>query len=315
MTPFGRFLDAQGFVVLDGGLATALEAEGHALDSALWSAELLVRAPEAVRDVHAAYLVAGADCITTVSYQASAEGFAAAGLDAREARRLLHLSVELATEARASFWSVPENRRDRMKPLVAASAGPYGAFLADGSEYDGRYGVDARVLEAFHGPRLKVLAETPADLVAFETIPSGVEARVVAGLLGQMPGTWAWVSFSCRDGHRLWDGTPIAEAARPCLGLPNLAAVGVNCTAPRHVASLLRDLAEVTDTPLVAYPNSGETYEARTGSWVGAGAGAEWLSGVDAWVRAGARVVGGCCRVGPETIRRLRPRLRSLLGG
>lgn len=314
MSPFSRFLDAQGFVVLDGGLATALQAEGYVLDSELWSAGLLARAPEAIRGVHAAYLQAGADCITTASYQASAEGFAAAGVDADEAVRRLRLSVDLAAEARDAFWAVPDNRVGRMEPLVAASAGPYGALLADGSEYDGRYGVGVRVLEAFHGSRLETLSGTSADLIAFETIPSGVEARVIAGLLEALPDTWAWVSFTCRDAQRLRDGTPVTEAARACRGLANLAGIGVNCTAPHHVASLLGKLGRMTDAPLVAYPNSGESYDARAGAWVGDGAGAEWLDGVDGWVRAGARVVGGCCRVGPDIIRDLRPRLRSLLG-
>ncbi len=169
-------------------------------------------------------------------------------------------------------------------------------------------------MEAFHGPRLEALAETGADLIAFETIPSGVEARVIAGLLQELPDTWAWVSFTCRDGHRLRDGTPVSEAARVCGGLGNLAGIGVNCTAPRHVASLLGSAGRASEAPLVAYPNSGETYDALAGAWVGLGAGAEWLEGVAGWVRAGARVVGGCCRVGPDVIRDLRPLLGSLLG-
>lgn len=315
MNPLQRILDAQGFAVLDGGLATALEARGHVLDTELWSAELLIQEPDAIRDVHAAYLEAGADCITTASYQASVEGFGTVGLSAAEARRLLGLSVELALEAKQAFWAVPENRIGRTEPIVAASAGPYGAFLADGSEYDGRYGVSAQVLEAFHGPRLETLARTPADLIAFETIPSGAEAKVIAALLEDAPATWAWISFSCRDGHRLWDGTPVADAARAYRNLGNLAGIGVNCTAPGHVASLLGDIDTMAGAPLIAYPNSGEAYDARTGQWGGEADMGEWLSSVGSWVRAGARAIGGCCRVGPETIRGVRGRLVSILAG
>jgi len=212
--PFQRFLDEQGFVLLDGGFATALEAAGHLLDSPLWSARLLLDAPHAVLAAHTAYLEAGADCVITASYQASFEGFAAAGLAAREAAALLRRSVDLAREAKESFWSELSNRAERLEPIVAASVGPYGAFLADGSEYDGRYRVRPETLVDFHRERLLVLADTDADLVAFETIPSLPEAEVLAELLTEVPDTWAWITFSCRDERRLWDGSKVTDAVR-----------------------------------------------------------------------------------------------------
>jgi homocysteine S-methyltransferase len=311
--PLERLLEAQGFVVLDGGLATALESAGHLLDSALWSARLLLDAPEAVAEAHLAYLEAGADVITTASYQASFEGFADAGLGAREAESLLRRSVDLALRAKAAFWGREANRPGRFEPLIAASAGPYGAFLADGSEYDGRYGVSRRVLVDFHRRRLEVLASTPADLIAFETIPSLEEAEVIAGLLAEAPHAWAWVTFSCRDARRLWDGSPVVEGVRALRATPNLAGVGVNCTAPRHVSGLIAEVRAATAAPLLAYPNSGETYDAVAHAWVGTPAGAEWLAGARSWFDAGARVIGGCCRVGPGTIRKLRAELAGPL--
>ena len=308
-SPFQRFLDVQGLVLLDGGLATALEAAGHLLDPALWSARLLLDAPDGVRAAHTAYLEAGADCITTASYQASFEGFAAAGLGAREAEALLRKSVTLARETREAFWSEPFNRAGRLEPIVAASAGPYGAFLADGSEYDGRYRVRREALIEFHRARLHVLAATEADLVAFETIPSLPEAEVLAELLTEVPDTWAWITFSCRDERRLWDGSKLTDAVRAVDGVANLAGVGVNCTAPRHVTKLIGELRSATERPIIVYPNSGETYDAGAHAWVGKPAGADWLGGAREWFAEGARVLGGCCRVGPGTIRSLRTAL------
>jgi homocysteine S-methyltransferase len=305
-SPLARLLAAQPVVILDGGLATALEAAGHLLDSALWSARLLLDAPAAVRAAHQAYLEAGADVVTTASYQASFEGFAAIGLGAREAESLLRRSVDLALDAKRTFWSDERNRAGRSEPVVAASAGPYGAFLADGSEYRGRYAVSRAALADFHRRRLQVLVSTEADLVAFETVPSLEEAEVIAQLLGEVPDTWAWVTFSCGDGKRLWDRSRIADAVHAVAGASNLAGVGVNCTAPRHVASLIAEMSGVTRCPIVVYPNSGETYDATTHKWVGKPAGAEWVEGAREWVALGARVLGGCCRVGPPTIRRLR---------
>jgi homocysteine S-methyltransferase len=314
-SPLLEMLDAQGFVVLDGGLATALEASGHELGTELWSAALLMDAPEAVRSVHEAYLLAGADCISTASYQASLPALARRGIDPAAGEALLWRSVELAAEARDAFWAVPAHRLGRLEPLVAASIGPYGAYLADGSEYDGRYDVGRRELAAFHRSRLEIFAATRADVLALETLPSLPEARVLVSLLGELDHRGAWVSFSCRDGARLWDGSPVEEAVRVCTAEAGVVAVGVNCTAPVHVAGLLRRMREATDLAILAYPNSGETYDPDTGTWWGSAAGAEWLERVDEWTRAGARIVGGCCRVGPDVIRALRPRLERTLGG
>ena len=305
-SPLQPFLAERGFIVLDGGLATALESRGHALDSPLWSAELVIRVPEEVSAVHTEYLEAGADCIATVSYQASFEGFRSLGMSVAESEDLLELSVELALDARDEFWSDPANRRGRIRPLVAASLGPYGAYLADGSEYDGRYGIGADELDAFHRRRFEVFAGSGADLVACETIPSSLEAEVLLGILDDLHDTWAWLSFSCRDGRHVSDGTPFADVVRACDGHDRIAAIGVNCTAPSHVAELIRGASSLTGTPLVAYPNSGELYDAESKTWFGSGSGGAWLAGVDDWAEAGAVGLGGCCRVGADTIRALR---------
>jgi homocysteine S-methyltransferase len=307
--PFAHFFAAQGFVMLDGGLATRLEATGHRLDTALWSARLLLDAPEAIREAHLAYLQAGADCITTSSYQASFEGFAAAGIGERAAEGLLRGSVELACEARDAFWAEHAHHRGRLEPIVAASAGPYGAYLANGSEYDGRYGVGRETLAEFHRRRLHVLCDTSADLIAFETIPSLTETEVIAALLGELPRTWAWISFTCRDAERLRDGSRITDAVSAALAAPRLAGVGVNCTAPHHVAALVETVRSVTDLPVIAYPNSGEVYDPASRRWGGHAESAAWLERVQDAFAAGARVLGGCCRIGPPTISELRARL------
>jgi homocysteine S-methyltransferase len=309
-----RVLDGQGFVVLDGGLATALESAGHILDTELWSAALLRDAPAAVGAAHEAFLVAGADCISTASYQASVPGFARRGLGTAEGEALLRRSVDLALEARRAFWAEPEHRVGRPGPLVAASVGPYGAHLADGSEYDGRYGVGRQTLAAFHRRRLEVLADTPADVLALETMPSLTEVEVLVEGLAEMTHPGAWISFSCRDGAEMWDGSAIEDAVRRCAPEAGIIAVGVNCTAPVHVASLVRRMRAATDIPILAYPNSGEAYDARTGKWSGPSAGAGWLERVDEWIGAGARIIGGCCRVGPNMIREIRRRMEDALG-
>ena len=310
--PLAPFLAGGGTLVLDGGLATELERAGFDLDHPLWSARLLSERPRAIAAVHRSYLEAGADCITTASYQATTFGFRRAGATAAEAIGLLWRSVELALAARDAFWSGGSGQPvGRLRPLVAASVGPYGAFRADGSEYTGAYGLALDGLLDFHRERMRLLLEAGPDLLACETIPSAAEARALALLLAELGNARAWVSFSCRDASRLCDGTPFVDAVSTVAAVPQVVAVGVNCTAPSHVEDLLRAAAAVTDKPLVAYPNSGETYDAEVKSWRGTSDPLDWGERARAWRGAGARLLGGCCRTGPDHVRAVRAALGS----
>lgn len=304
--PLSALLGDQGLVILDGGLATELEARGHDLTGALWSARLLLDAPEAIADVHAAYLEAGADCVVSSSYQATLEGFRRRGVGAEEARERLRTSVDLAREARDAFWRTA--RPGRRRPLVAASIGPYGAALADGSEYTGRYDLDEAGLLAFHAERFALLADAGADLLACETIPSRVEARVLLRLLDETPGARAWFTFTARDAGHISDGTPVGEVARE-LDHERVVGIGANCVAPSFVPGLLDALRGATDRPLVVYPNSGQAWNATARRWEGAPKGPDPAEACVGWRDAGATVIGGCCRVGPAAIQSMRERL------
>ena len=278
----------RGTVLLDGGLATELERRGHDLDDPLWSAQVLLEHPDAIVDVHRDYLRAGADVITIATYQATYDGFARRGLDRDEATRIFGTAVDLARRAR--------EEADREDALVVASIGPYGAFLADGSEYRGDYGLSVDALVDFHGPRLDVLAPL-CDAIACETIPCLAEAQALARLL---PGLDAWVSFSCRDETSVAHGEPL----HACIdALPMVTAVGVNCVAPAITTELLRTAARATAKPLVAYPNSGESYAGR---WHGHGLLPDAFAALASeWSEAGARLIGGCCRTTADHIRAL----------
>jgi homocysteine S-methyltransferase len=304
--PLSALLEEQGLVVLDGGLATELEARGHDLSDALWSARLLLDHPEAVREVHLAYLRAGADCVVSGSYQGTVAGFRRHGLGGEEARRLLRSSIDLAQQACEAFWR--EAPPGRLRPLVAASVGPYGAARADGSEYTGDYDLDEAGLLDFHRERFALLASAGPDLLACETLPSRVEARVLLRLLDETPATRAWFSFTARDGAHISDGTPLAEVARE-LEHDRVVGIGVNCVPPALVPELLAALRGVTDRPLVAYPNSGERWSAVGRRWEGTPGGPTPEEGCSEWRAVGTVFLGGCCRVGPDSIARMRRRL------
>ena len=291
---------ADDVLVLDGGLAAALEDAGADLSDDLWSARLLLDDPSAIEDVHRAYLDAGADVIITASYQASVEGFMRRGLSRGAAGDLIGSSVTLARRVRDEWWG--DGRARRRRPLVAASVGPYGAVLADGSEYRGGYGLTVDELVAFHEPRLRIVSDREPDLLAIETIPSLDEARALAQALDRLPGPPSWWSFTCRDAAHLADGSAFVDAVDVAAAAPGALAVGVNCTDPRLVPELVATAASRTRLPVVAYPNRGATWQATGKRWSDSAID-DLAALAPTWRAAGARLIGGCCGTLPRDIR------------
>jgi len=295
-------------IVLDGGLATELERRGHDVSSSLWSARLLQTAPEAIEQLHYDYYAAGASCATTASYQASYEGFTAIGLSADETSALLRRSVELALSARERYRR--DHPADRRELYVAASVGPYGAISHDGAEYRGDYGLTVEDLVEFHRRRFAVLASCGADFLACETIPVLDEARALASLLALHRETRAWISFTSPDGIQTSHGELLTECARRLDGVRNVVALGVNCVRPEIVGLAIRALKAGSSKPVVVYPNSGETWDGRTHDWHGSGDQESLCTLAPQWIEDGARLVGGCCRIGPPEIALLAASLR-----
>ncbi|RRR69323.1 MAG: homocysteine S-methyltransferase [Candidatus Viridilinea halotolerans] len=306
MNPITAILQQQPLIILDGALATELERRGCDLRDPLWSAKVLLENPALIRQIHADYFAAGADVAITASYQATFAGFAARGLDASQAADLMRLAVQLAIEARDKFWADPRNRVGRVRPLVAASVGPYGAFLHDGSEYRGDYGLSIDDLMAFHRPRMALLATAGADLLACETLPCLAEAQALATLLREFPTTYAWFSFSARNGTEISHGEPIAACAAAFDDHPQLVALGINCTPPAHIAALIRAAHSATSKPIVVYPNSGEAWDGASATWSGVATCDDFALQAGAWHAAGAQLIGGCCRTTPQHIAAMR---------
>lgn len=312
MNPIATLLERYPILVLDGAMATELERRGCDLRDPLWSARVLIEAPELIRRVHLDYFRAGADVAITASYQATVEGFIRRGLGREEGIELLRRSVRLAVEARDAFWEDPVNRAGRPRPLVAASVGPYGAFLADGSEYRGDYDLSEAELMDFHRPRMAALLEAGPDLLACETIPCFAEARALARLLAEFPGADAWISFSARDEVRVCHGESLAECAAWLDDRPQVVAIGVNCTAPSHIPALIAAARAATGKPIVVYPNSGETYDPESHRWEGVASCADFAAEARIWHERGARLIGGCCRTTPDHIREIATWARRL---
>lgn len=299
-------------MILDGALATELERRGARLqDDPLWSARLLLADPDLIRRVHYDYFAAGADVAISASYQASFQGFGRLGLDAQTAGELMQRSVALAQSARDEFWADPARRVGRQRPLVAASVGSYGAFLADGSEYRGEYGLSVEALMDWHRPRMAALAAAGPDLLACETIPALIEGEALVRLLAEYAPMPAWLAFSCCDAAHVCHGEPF----RACVALAEeseqVVAVGLNCTPPPLVEPLLRSAAGATSKPLLVYPNSGESWDGVNRCWLPGSGVTEFGEPARLWKAAGARLIGGCCRTGPADIRAIARALRT----
>ena len=266
--------------ILDGGLSNALEARGHDMAKGGWTARILRERPAEIVEVHRSYFQAGANVATTASYQETDPG-------------LVRLSVELAQEAAA----------EGSGRLVAASVGPYGAILGDGSEYRGHYGLTAEELEMFHRPRIEALVAAGPDLLAVETIPDTDEAAVLAKLLSEFDYP-AWFSYST-DGGRTCAGQELAEAFAIAAAVDSVVAVGVNCCPPTEVLAAMK-IAATTGKAGVTYPNAGEIWDGENSQWLGSSSYEPEL--VPDWIGAGAQWIGGCCRVGPEAITQIAER-------
>jgi len=302
---FETIIHKQGLVILDGALATELEKRGANLNHALWSAKLLTEDPNLIKKVHEHYLQVGANVISTASYQASFLGFEKQGYTKEEAIHFLQFSVELAMSAREDYLQSLGNSLS-VNPLIAASIGPYGAALADGSEYTGYTNVSLENLMAFHEERLVVLANTKADILAFETIPCIDEAVAIKELLKKHTPKQAWISFSCKDATRLSSGELFEDAVKVLEDADEIIGVGVNCTAPEYILSLIQIAQPITKKTILVYPNKGETYNPIDKVWeTKSHCDNSFIDQASIWLNAGAKAIGGCCRTSPEDISRL----------
>ncbi len=276
-------------VLLDGGLSTALEALGATLNTTLWSGELLRSNRDQIRAAHQSFADAGALILITSSYQISYPGCIARGWSHEEITDALLASTELA-------------RFDRVK--VAASVGPYGAYLADGSEYRGNYGVSAEQLKDFHRERLRVLISSKPDFLAIETIPELDEAKAILELLNELASTIPfWISFSCKNESQISSGELFKDAVSLVTENQHCIGVGINCTSPEFIAPLMESAQ--TDQGFVIYPNSGRTWDAINKKWMGDQSSVFTSAQVVQWCELGAVIIGGCCGVGPADIQEL----------
>ncbi|KTS35221.1 homocysteine S-methyltransferase [Pantoea sp. Ap-870] len=297
--PIAAALTHTDTLILDGALATELEARGCNLADTLWSAKVLMENPELIYQVHYDYFAAGANVAITASYQATPLGFAARGLDSGQASALIRQSVTLAQRARDDYRAASGSEAPL---LVAGSVGPYGAYLANGAEYRGDYALPAAEMKDFHRPRVAALLEAGVDLLACETLPSFGEIQALISLLAEFPHSSAWFSFTLRDAQHLSDGTPLSKVAEVINAAPQVVAVGLNCVALESVTPALQTLQALTDKPLLVYPNSGEQYDAVSKSWHSAPSGCTLHDKFPEWQQAGARLIGGCCRTTPQDI-------------
>lgn len=310
VNPIADLLVERSSLVIDGALATELEARGLDLSSALWSAKALQETPDIIYQVHLDYFRAGADIAITASYQATPLGLHKhLGMHLEDSQKLIGQSVELAQRARDN--AVKEDHqagRNQRQLLVAGSVGPYGAYLADGSEYRGDYSIPVEEMMDFHRPRIQALVDAGVDLLACETIPSFSELKALVQLLqSDFPTTSAWITCTVRDHAHLSDGTPLEDVAATVNASKQTVAFGINCIPEQDVCAVLDHLRPLTNKPLVVYPNSGEQWDAKARAWSGQRAqGQEHARLIRQWREKGARLIGGCCRTGPQDIEVIR---------
>lgn len=302
INPFQSYIDHQGYAIIDGALATELQNRGCDLNDPLWSAKVLLEQPELITAVHYDYFKAGANCAITASYQATPLGLAKRGLTLAQSITLIKKSVELAQHAKTKYLQ----NYSTVKPLIiAGSVGPYGAYLADGSEYTGKYQVDPDAMTAFHYDRIHALVDGGVDILACETMPSFAEIKVLIEIIKQFPAMPCWFTFTILDSQHLSDGTPLSEVINWLNNIEQVVMMGVNCIALNNVTTVLKIFNQLTNKPLIVYPNSGDNYDAVSKTWRSTEHQHTLSNQVNEWQRYGAKVIGGCCRTTPEDISQL----------
>ena len=312
-----EILTRNKIMAIDGSMSTALENLGAEHKNDLWTAQTLVDNPDLIKKVHINYFRAGADCGITCSYQATIPGLVKHGFTESQAEEIITRSVKIFQEAREQWWNNEGKAAGRVYPLCLGSVGPYGAYLADGSEYTGNYKIDDKNLRKFHRRRIELLNEAGSDLLLFETQPSLKEVLIEASIAEELSADY-WVSFSCADGKKINDGTKILDCARELSDknlYPHLKMLGVNCTKPEYIVSLIRELKQVTDLPIGVYPNSGEIYDPNTKTWTHSENAKDFGAYALSYMEAGASAVGGCCTTVEKHIEQVFEARKKFLGG
>lgn len=298
--PIKPILEQKKHMIIDGALASELQRRGCDLNDSLWSAKVLIEQPELIQQVHYDYFKAGADCAITASYQATPMGFAQKGIELEESIKLIKTSVKLAQQAKMQYLN--DIKQDKAL-LIAGSVGPYGAYLANGSEYTGDYQLSESEFIAFHKDRVTALIDAGVDILACETMPSFLEIKALVKLIQQFPMVNCWFSLTLKDQQHISDGTPLTEVIEYLNGIEQIVSVGINCIALEKVTPALEVLSKLTSKPLIVYPNSGEQYDPTTKQWhKNHHHNCTFANQLDTWIKLGAKLIGGCCQTTPEDI-------------
>ena len=298
--PIKPLLEQKKHMVIDGALASELQRRGCDLNDSLWSAKVLIEQPELIQQVHYDYFKAGADCAITASYQATPMGFAQKGIELEESIKLIKTSVKLAQQAKMQYLN--DIKQDKAL-LIAGSVGPYGAYLANGSEYTGDYQLSESEFIAFHKDRVTALIDAGVDILACETMPSFLEIKALVKLIQQFPMVNCWFSLTLKDQQHISDGTPLTEVIEYLNSIEQIVSVGINCIALEKVTPALEVLSKLTSKPLIVYPNSGEQYDPTTKQWhKNHHHNCTFANQLDVWINLGAKLIGGCCQTTPEDI-------------
>lgn len=294
-------------LLIDGAMSTALEQLGADTNNSLWTASVLANQPALVKKVHQEYFKAGARLAITDTYQANVPAFIRNGYSKQEAHSLIQRAVALAKETRDEY-----QQETGIYNYVAGALGPYGAYLANGSEYTGDYHLSTIEYQQFHRPRLTDILTVGVDVIAIETQPRLDEVLAELNLVKELaPDTLCYVSFSLKDSTCLPDGTPLAVAARTVAKYPNVFAVGVNCIPLEEVTAAIETIHQATDKPVIAYPNSSATYDPTTKTWSYPHGRRDLVDYLPQWLAAGLTIVGGCCTTTPQDIAALHEYLKG----
>jgi homocysteine S-methyltransferase len=288
--------------LLDGSMSFPMEHLGYNLKNKLWTGMALISDPDIIKNIHKDYINAGADYISTSTYQVSYDRLKNMGYQSSEIKKVFQKSVDLVKEAIKESGSKKEIK-------IVGSFGPFASYDPNASEYVGKYNSTDDEIKNFHLNNINIIEETDLDIILYETIPCLREIKVLSKVLSQT-NKEIWISITCNENIEFRDGSSFKEACKIISQIEQITTLGINCFSPLLVEKALKELKKYSNKKTLVYPNSGEQYNPKVKYWSGKNEFNNLM--IKNWLSLSPDIIGGCCRVGYNNIKKMREEIDSL---
>ena len=282
--------------LLDGSMSFPMEQLGYNLKNKLWTGKALINNPDLIKDIHKGYIDAGADFISTSTYQISFDRLKNMGYQSEEIKKIFQKSVDIVKDA-------IEESKLKKEIKIVGSFGPYASYDPEASEYIGEYDSTDIEIKKFHLNNIRIIEETDLDIILYETIPCLREIKILSEALSHSTKE-IWISITCNEEMEFRDGSSFKDACEIISKIEKITTMGINCFSPLLVKKAIDLLKKYSNKKILIYPNSGEIYNPKERFWTGNNEFNNSM--IKNWLSLYPDIIGGCCRIGYDDIKKMR---------